>query len=137
MTRESIKKILKMLEESLEKLEPIAKMPLAEFIQSTVSQDIAKWNFYVVVQGCLDLGNQVIAVKGLESPERYEEILAVLRKNNIISENLAASLQGMGSFRNLIAHGYFKIDLEKLFGYLKKLKDVRKYLEKLEPYLID
>lgn len=137
MTRESIKKILKMLEESLEKLEPIAKLPLSEFIESSISQDIAKWNFYVVVQGCLDLGNHVIAVKGLESPERYEEILAVLRRNNIISENLASSLQGMGSFRNLIAHGYFKIDLEKLFGYLKKLKDVRKYLGKLEPYLID
>ncbi len=121
----------------MEKLEPIAKLPLSEFIESSISQDIAKWNFYVVVQGCLDLGNHVIAVKGLESPERYEEILAVLRRNNIISENLASSLQGMGSFRNLIAHGYFKIDLEKLFGYLKKLKDVRKYLGKLEPYLID
>lgn len=121
----------------MEKLNPIAKMPAAEFYKSTVSQDIAKWNFYVVVQGCLDLGNHVIAVKGLGSPERYEEILAVLRRNNIISENLTASLQGMGSFRNLIAHGYFKIDLEKLFGYLEKLKEVSKYLEKLEPYLID
>lgn len=126
---------MRTLEESLVKLRPIAKMPKDEFLKSTVSQDIAKWNFYVVVQGCLDLGNHVISVKGFEMPDKYEDIIVILKKKEIISKNLASSLQGMGSFRNLIAHGYFKIDLERLYGYLKKLNDIKKFIQKLEAFL--
>lgn len=68
-------------------------------------------------------------------PERYEEIISILEKNDIISNELAISLEGMGNFRNLIAHGYFKIDLEKLWGYLKRLEDINKFIEILKGYL--
>ena len=110
-------------------------MSQEEFLNSPVSQDMAKWNFYVVAQACLDLGNHVISIKGFEMPERYEDIIATLAKEGVISENLAKSLEGMGGFRNLIAHGYFKIDLNKLYGYLKKTKDIKRFLERIDSYL--
>lgn len=135
MTKEGIKKILKVLEESLEKLRPLARMPRDEFLKSTVSQDIAKWNFYVAVQGCLDLGNHVISIKGFDIPEGYEDIIMILEKNEIIPKKIAASLRGMGGFRNLIAHGYFKLDLFRLYSYLKQSGQLKEFLKKLEPYL--
>lgn len=118
------------------KLRAIAKMPQEEFLKSPVSQDIAKWNFYVAAQACLDLGNHIIAIKGFEIPEKYEDIIATLAKEKVISENSAKSLEGMGGFRNLIAHGYFKIDLNKLYNYLKKTKEIKRFIKKIEPYLI-
>ncbi len=118
----------------MEKLDAIAKIPRSEFLKSSVRQDIAKWNFYLAAQACLDIGNHLIAVKGLEMPERYEEIISTLAKEGVIPEDLAKSLEGMGGFRNLIAHGYFKIDLNKLYGYLKKTKDIKKFLEEISPY---
>ena len=119
----------------MEKLRAIAKIPKEEFLNSHVSQDVAKWNFYVAAQACLDLGNHIISIKGLEMPERYEDIISTLAKQGVIPENLAKSLEGMGGFRNLIAHGYFKIDLNKLYGYLKKTKDIKKFIEEIAYYL--
>ncbi|OGX01074.1 MAG: hypothetical protein A3I73_04235 [Omnitrophica bacterium RIFCSPLOWO2_02_FULL_45_16] len=110
-------------------------MSQEEFLNSPVSQDMAKWNFYVVAQACLDLGNHIISIKGFEMPERYEDIIAILAKEKVISDNLAKSLEGMGGFRNLIAHGYFKIDLNKLYGYLRKTKNIKKFLERIDSYL--
>lgn len=119
----------------MEKLRAIAKMPKEEFLKSPASQDIVKWNFYVAAQACLDLGNHIIAIKGFAMPERYEDIIATLAKERVIPENLAKSLEGMGGFRNLIAHGYFKIDSNKIYDYLKKTKEIKKFLEKIDVYL--
>jgi uncharacterized protein YutE (UPF0331/DUF86 family) len=110
-------------------------MPRGAFLKSAAAQDIAKWNFYVMTQACLDLGNHVIAVKGFDIPEKYEDIITILEKKDIISQGISSSLRGMGGFRNLIAHGYFKLDIVRLHGYLKKLKHIKEFLEKIEPYL--
>ena len=124
-----------MLKDSLEKLRAIAKMSQEEFLNSPVSQDMAKWNFYVVAQAFFCLFYYIISIKGFEMPGRYEDIIAILAKEKVISDNLAKSLEGMGGFRNLIAHGYFKIDLNKLYGYLRKTKDIKKFLERIDSYL--
>jgi len=135
MTKESIKKILNILSESLEELSKLAKISKEEFLVNKALQNLAKWHFYVAVQSCLDLGNHIISIKGFEMPERYEDIIATLAKEKVISDNLAKSLEGMGGFRNLIAHGYFKIDLNKLYGYLKKAKNIKSFLEAINSYL--
>lgn len=88
-----------------------------------------------MAQACLDLGNHVISIKGFEMPERYEDIIVTLAKEKVISENLAKSLEGMGGFRNLIAHGYFKIDLNKLYSYLKKTRDIKRFLKRIDSFL--
>lgn len=116
----------------MEELSRLAKISKEEFLANKTLQNLAKWHFYVVAQACLDLGNHVISIKGFEMPERYEDIIATLAKEKVISENLAKSLEGLGGFRNLIAHGYFKIDLNKLYGYLKKTKDIKKFLEEID-----
>lgn len=136
MTKENIKKILNTLGESLEELNRLAKISKEEFLANKTLQNLAKWHFYVVVQSCLDLGNHIISIKGFAMPESYGDIISILRKENIIPKDLASLLDGMAGFRNLIAHGYFKIDLEKLYNYLKKLSLIEKFLRKLEPYLI-
>lgn len=123
------------MDESLGKLKFLSKISKDDFLKNTAIHDIAKWNFYITAQACLDLGNHLIHVKGLELPETYEDIIRVLEINKIISKKLALSLQGIGGFRNLIAHGYFKIDLEKLYSYLKELKNIKKFLSIIRPYL--
>ena len=137
MTKESIKRLLKTIEESLAKLDGIAKIPKKEFLRngSATTQDIAKWNFYVVVQGCLDLGNHLISIKGFDMPERYEDIISILEKEKVIPAKIASSMHGMGGFRNIIAHGYFKINSVLLYSHLKKLDDIRKFIKMANTHL--
>lgn len=135
MTRQNLERIKKSIEESLSILYSVSRVSKKEFLASRDLQDKAKWNFYVVVQGCLDFGNHIIAIKRFDAPESYEDIISILEKKKIISKGLVSVLRGMGGFRNLIAHGYFKIDLDKLYSYLKKTQAIKKFIRELSNYL--
>lgn len=126
---------MQVLGESLGELEKLARVSKNEFMKNKGFQDLTKWYFYVTIQGCLDLGSHIISIKGYDLPECYEDIVLILKRKEIISKKLAVSLQGMAGFRNLIAHSYFKIDLNKLYSYLKKLNEIKRFIRRLEPYI--
>lgn len=135
MTKQSLERIKKSIEESLSILNSISKASKKEFLDSRDLQDKAKWNFYVVVQGCLDFGNHIISIKRFDAPESYEDIISILEKKKIISKDLIPIMRGMGGFRNLIAHGYFKIDLDRLYSYLMKARAIKKFIKELSGHL--
>lgn len=136
MTKEGILNIIQQLEDSLRKLKNIKKSYTSvKFTDNQEIQDITKWNFYVAVQACLDIGSHIIAEQSLGSPETYEDILEILKKNKKISLKLFNNLRGLAGFRNRLAHGYFKLDGELLYKYLANIKDIESYLHGLK-YLL-
>ncbi len=71
--------------------------------------------------GCeivLDVGNHVLAGSFGRPSERYEEILAGLAAEGVITAELRASLSGLGGFRNVLVHGYLDVDLERVLSSL-------------------
>lgn len=121
---------MKELETSLKVLEGVKrKFNKDSFCKNKPIQDIAKWNFYVVIQSCLDIGNHIIAEKNYRTPESYVEILEILKEEKIINEAMRNSLSGMAGFRNRLAHGYFRIEPNKIYTYLKHIQDIKKYLK--------
>lgn len=128
MTKENIYKILTEIEQSLLRLKEIRKAPQGTFIKDTGLQDRAKWNFYVLVQGCLDLGNHIIATKRLGVPETYEQIIGLLKEGGLIGADIEGVLLKMAGFRNRLAHGYFKLDPELLYAYLNNLEIIERFI---------
>lgn len=136
MTKEGILNILKQLEESLYKLKIIKKnYTINKFLHNQDIQDIAKWNFYIISQACLDIGNHAIATLDLGTPETYEEILEILKNKERITRKTADQLQGLAGFRNRLAHGYFKIDPELLYKHLSKLTYIQTYIREVKNLL--
>jgi uncharacterized protein YutE (UPF0331/DUF86 family) len=132
MNRDSVYKIIGEIEKALIRLKEIKKVSLTDFLKNIDLQDIAKWNFYILVQGCLDLGNHLVAKKKLGIPQTYEEIFVLLKDAGIVEESMEDILLKMASFRNRLAHAYFKLDPNLLYDYLKNLERVEKFVSKIQ-----
>lgn len=52
-------------------------------------------------------------------PNDYNDILNILCENKVITKKLAKDLEGMAGFRNILVHGYAKIDRELVYKHLK------------------
>jgi len=84
------------------------------------SQRIVERTLQMMVEICLDVANHIISDKGYRRPVGYADHFTVLRENRILSARLAAHMEKMAKFRNLIVHNYDKIDAEIIVSILKK-----------------
>ncbi len=96
---------------------------------------IALHNLQVAIEGCLDIGNHIIALIGARSPETYVQIAEILCEENILPKNFLETAKNMAKFRNIVVHEYLYLDLGKLYSFLLKIDDIRQFLKYLIEYL--
>lgn len=88
-----------------------------------------------IINGCIDLGTEVINTKQLGYPEKYKDIFNILETKKIIGPALAKRLRNLVSLRNLLAHEYGEIDLGLLYESAKELRFVEEYVNILVKHL--
>jgi len=131
---ETIIKRIEKVEEALRRLKEIRKIPLSMFLNDWKTQDAALRNFQVAIEGCLDIGNHIVALIGKKIPTTYIEIIEILVEENILAKNFSKIAKNMVKFRNLIIHEYLYLDLEKVYSILQKIDDMSKLLRYLTEY---
>lgn len=88
------------------------------------------------IEACLDLANHIISEKGFREPSSNADTFYILCENKIIPMPFFNKLKDMASFRNLMVHNYAKVDVEKVYGILKRhLKDFDMYLSYVIEFL--
>ncbi len=85
-----------------------------------LKQDVVSMNLYRACQQCIDMANHVICMNKLGLPAETAESFKLLRKENIIDEDLEEELIGMMEFRNLIIYKYQEIDYRKIKDVVNK-----------------
>ncbi len=79
---------------------------------------------------CIDIGNHIVALNNKEKPETFTDIIKILTKLEIISDELGIQLMKMIRFRNLLGHFYLEIDNEIIYEVLQNnLKDFNSFKE--------
>ena len=79
-----------------------------------------------------DIASHIISTKGFQRAESYAEMFEILNKNNIIGENLSTDLVNMARFRNVLVHGYAKIDNSRVILFIKqRLIDVENFIKEI------
>jgi len=68
----------------------------------------------------LDIGNHILASQYRIYPDTYEDVLKEMFSKGIKSQEIYSKIKGMGSFRNILAHEYIKIDPKKVYQNYKK-----------------
>lgn len=87
----------------------------------------------MAIQACIDIARIIIKKEGLREPEDNKGIFVVLAENGIISEESLRFLIPMAGTRNVLVHGYDKIDDMIIFEVLKKhLNDFYIFLKEVE-----
>ena len=82
-----------------------------------------KYRFIIAIEMCVDVGRHVIASEGLRAPLDYADVFVVLADAALLDESTAADLRDTARFRNLLVHGYAKVDDTRVVDILRDRVD--------------
>ncbi len=88
------------------------------FLGDLRAQELVSFNLLLAVQGALDIAAHLVAEGGWGVPGTSREHFELLADHGVIPQDLAVRLAGCAGARNLVAHHYGRLDLERLFREL-------------------
>jgi len=127
----SIEKKIMLVEARVSKLKSMSKNinSFEEYLSSQDNIDIAERNIHVAIEACMDIGKIIIANKNLKEPVDNEGIFAVLAEAGIINQKSLGFLIPMAGTRNILVHGYDRVDSALIYGIIKNhLQDFDEFL---------
>jgi len=120
-----------LIEDSLKKLREIERenSSLDRYRNSWKDRDSAERNIQKIVEAFIDIGKMLIAEKRLREPSNNREVFLILEEKKNFPSELIPLMDKMIGMRNIIVHGYNRIDDEIVYGVLKKnLNDIKELL---------
>ena len=125
------------IEERVSKLADMAQKigTFEEYVTSRDNRDIAERNIQVAIEACLDIGKIIIANQNLPEPADNKGVFSVLAEKNIINTESLRFLIPMAGTRNILVHGYDRIDNALIYGIIKKhLNHFEEFLDQIREY---
>jgi uncharacterized protein YutE (UPF0331/DUF86 family) len=109
-----------------------------DYIHSADARDIAERNLQIAIEACLDIGKIIISQKRLPEPQDYKGIFMALSQADIVRPETTEILSEMAGTRNILVHGYDKVDDSLIYGILKRhLQDFDVFLSEVrDNYLL-
>jgi uncharacterized protein YutE (UPF0331/DUF86 family) len=100
------------------------------FLDDADRQDIVMFNLMQALQGCIDLAAHVVSDEGFGMAGSMNEFFYLLQEQGIIPGELTERMVRAVGFRNLCAHEYARLDLEKVYEVsLRGLEDIEAFLK--------
>ena len=116
------------IEDSVQRLESLAALPLADFLSDRDVQDVASYRLLVAIEASLALCYHVSARQLRTAPSDYADCFALLGEAGIIASDLADRLKDMARFRNLLVHVNGKSNHQQVHAALQEnLGDLRAF----------
>ena len=116
------------IEESVQRLETLAAIPLDDFLADRDTQDIASYRLLVAIEAVLALCYHVSSRRLRTTPEDYAGCFALLGEAGIVAPELTERLQSMAKFRNLLVHVYWQVDYRRVHAVMREnLQDLRAF----------
>jgi len=118
----SLERKIKSVEERLERLKALSKSlsSLEDYQTSKDTKDIAERNIQVAIETCLDIGKIIISREGLNEPKDNKGIFVVLSEAGYLTSENLSFMVPMAGTRNILVHGYDKVDDSLVYGILKR-----------------
>ena len=130
---EEIKAKIAVVQERVRRLSGFKKLAFEAYLKNLTVKDAVERNIEVAIQACIDIARIIIKREGFREPEDNKGVFVVLSENGIISEDSLKFLIPMAGTRNVLVHGYEKIDDAIIFAVLKKhVSDFNVFLKEIE-----
>ena len=111
---DSIRQRLLKLEETVSGLEEVLPARTASPPSRLVDGWAAERGLQVGAEIILDIGNHILTAHYGVSPQDYEDIITQLGSHGVIDSELLGRLKGLGGLRNVLVHGYLRIDPSRI-----------------------
>jgi uncharacterized protein YutE (UPF0331/DUF86 family) len=74
------------------------------------TQRIIERTLQMALESCADIGEHLLSDLALRAPESYADIFRVLGDAGLLEPDAVAALEKMARFRNILVHGYDRVD---------------------------
>ena len=118
-----LRALLDRLGEELKELRRLASLAPEHVLGDPDRLAAVKYRFVVAIETCIDAGQHVIASEGLRAPDDFAETFSILGEAGYVEPDLVPALQDMARFRNLLVHGYLRVDDAKVVEILRSRLD--------------
>lgn len=89
------------------------------------------------IEACIDLAFHIIAGEELGIVEHNKDALLLLGEKKIIPLDLARRLADATDMRNVLVHGYEKVDLDQLYQAITEdVKDLKEFAEEIDAFVV-
>jgi uncharacterized protein YutE (UPF0331/DUF86 family) len=123
------------MNENLKILEEFKAISFAEFAGDPKIYKLAERCLQLCIECIIDIAHYLIAQNQWEQPLNTKEAILALGDHNVLPELFADSIAGLAGFRNILVHGYTRIDRAIVYDNLKKLDDFRDFQKYILDYL--
>jgi uncharacterized protein YutE (UPF0331/DUF86 family)/predicted nucleotidyltransferase len=116
--KERVTELLRLINEDIQVLRRKGLVTAAEYAASQDLQAIVERRLQTAAEGCITIGNHLVARLGLRAPQDYADVFRVLGDNGVLPNALVRQMADMARFRNLLVHVYWAIDHERVHNAL-------------------
>ena len=136
LNKDLIKTKMRSIQEYLLEIEPILSLPKDQIVSSVEKLRTLERNFQLIVDAMLDINIHLIRELELSSPDDLKSTFIILAEGKIISFDFAQKISPVVGLRNILVHGYEKVD-RKLFidSFQKNKQDFDQYLILIDSFL--
>ena len=129
LNKDLIKTKMRSIQEYLLEIEPILSLPKDQIVSSVEKLRTLERNFQLIVDAMLDINIHLIRELELSSPDDLKSTFIILAEGKIISFDFAQKISPVVGLRNILVHGYEKVE-RKLFidSFQKNKQDFDQYL---------
>jgi uncharacterized protein YutE (UPF0331/DUF86 family) len=125
-----------LIEKDLQFLKQYKSIQNEEFLNNYKDIQAVKYSLFEIIEASIDIASHIISIKGFERAESYAEMFEILGKKNIVDLKLSERLANMARFRNVLIHGYAKVDNSKILTYVQKnLIDLADFIKSILKFL--
>ena len=126
---ERLRRVLQSVADDLSILEGYVGQ--ADLVTDQAALDRVKYRFVTSIEGCIDAAQHICSTEGWGPPDTNAEAPRVLGRHGAIQPDLAETMARAVGFRNILVHGYAKVDDAAVVEHLGRLPDLRSYVAAL------
>jgi uncharacterized protein YutE (UPF0331/DUF86 family) len=130
MDRDLVEKLLAYVETCVVELRTLARLELME--NDVRERRFVEHTLQLGIQAALDVASHVVSERRLGEPESNRELFLLLAQGGWIEEDLADTLAKLTSFRNVLVHGYTRVNLDRVRDVVEsRLEDLLAFVRSM------
>jgi uncharacterized protein YutE (UPF0331/DUF86 family) len=122
---------LKRLEENLRELERFQGTTLADLEDSRRTTWALRYGLMESIQATIDIACALVSRHNLGYPDSYADCFRILRRHDVLSNELVERLIQAVGMRNVLVHEYQEVNDALVLDALDRLSDFRLFAEEI------
>lgn len=127
---------IEQVEKYLKEIEDMNIKNYEDFESTSIKNLAASMCVFSILNSCIELGEHLITLRSLETPLKYKDIFVILTSKKILSKKTGESLSNFMHLRNMLAHQYGRVDLNKVYKAIEQRNVFKNFIEEVKKEIL-